>query len=132
MLGIFFLIQAGLQLFGGVIAVLMYAGMGFYAITNSRRGDDEVFGFIMIGAAVLAMIFVVVIGSIDAMAGWRLLKEKPSARTWAIVASIISLLGFPLGTALGIYGLWFLFGEQGRGIDTAGSATPPPPPNSWQ
>lgn len=132
MLGIFFLIQAGLQVFGGVIAVLMYAGMGFYAITNSRNHDQEVFGIIMIGAAALAVVLVAIIGGIDAMAGWRLLKGRPNARTWGIVASIISLLGFPLGTALGIYGLWFFFGEQGRNVDSAGSETPPPPPNSWQ
>lgn len=132
MLGIFFFIQAGLQVFGGLIAVLMYGGMGIFAITSSRRGDDQVFGAIMLGIAVFAVFFVAIIAGIDAMAGWRLTKGKSGARTWGIVASIISLLGFPLGTALGIYGLWFLFGNEGRDLDLQASATPPPPPNSWQ
>jgi len=52
-----------------------------------------------------------------------------------IIASIICLPGIPLGTALGVYGLWFFFGEQGKSYYESGgmmASAPPPPPNSWQ
>ena len=41
-------------------------------------------------------------------AGYGLLKRKPWARVLAIVVGILSLLNFPLGTAIGIYTLWML------------------------
>jgi hypothetical protein len=70
-------------------------------------------------------------------AGLKMRNEKPDARGWGIAGSIISLLNFPLGTILGIYGLWFLMGDQGRqyylgGMNSSPNAYPPPPPNSWQ
>ena len=41
-------------------------------------------------------------------AGYGLLKHQPWARILAIVVGILSLLNFPLGTAIGIYTLWVL------------------------
>ena len=40
--------------------------------------------------------------------GWSLLNRKPWGRTLAIVAGILALFKFPVGTALGIYTLWVL------------------------
>jgi len=42
------------------------------------------------------------------LAGWGLLNYRPWARVLALILGIISLLHFPLGTALGIYTLWVL------------------------
>jgi uncharacterized membrane protein (DUF2068 family) len=50
--------------------------------------------------------------------GWGLLKTRPWARGLAIVLGAISLLHFPLGTALGIYTLWVLLsGNAGAEYD---------------
>ncbi|MGH9351953.1 MAG: DUF2127 domain-containing protein [Terriglobia bacterium] len=38
--------------------------------------------------------------------GWGLMQRRPWARVVAIVLAILSLIHFPLGTALGIYTLW--------------------------
>jgi asparagine N-glycosylation enzyme membrane subunit Stt3 len=69
--------------------------------------------------------------------GYKMLKEQRSGRVFGMIGSILSLFSFPLGTALGIYGLWFLLGDLGRGLydGIAGQGmrySPPPPPNSWQ
>jgi hypothetical protein len=71
--------------------------------------------------------------------GYKLWKERPGARTWGIVGSILSCLSFPLGTAAGVYGLWFLFGDVGKQYYLGGSPQypfnvppQPPPPSSWQ
>jgi type IV secretory pathway VirB2 component (pilin) len=43
------------------------------------------------------------------IAGWGLLTHQSWARVLTIIVGIISLIHFPLGTALGIYTLWVLF-----------------------
>lgn len=53
--------------------------------------------------------------------GWRLVQHDPRVRTSAIILSVLALLSLPIGTAIGIYGLWALFGSpkvlstEGRG-----------------
>jgi uncharacterized membrane protein (DUF2068 family) len=42
------------------------------------------------------------------IAGFGLKKFKTWSRIFGIIISVISLIGFPLGTAIGIYGLWVL------------------------
>lgn len=42
------------------------------------------------------------------LAGWGLLEYRPWARGLTLIVGIISLIHFPVGTALGIYTLWVL------------------------
>jgi hypothetical protein len=42
------------------------------------------------------------------LAGYGLLTRKPWARVLAIVVGILSLVNFPVGTAIGLYTLWVL------------------------
>jgi hypothetical protein len=42
------------------------------------------------------------------IAGYGLLNRRPWGRIVAIIASILALFKFPIGTALGIYTLWVL------------------------
>jgi hypothetical protein len=46
------------------------------------------------------------------LAGWGLLNFKEWARILAIVISALNLLGFPIGTILGAYGLWVLLNKD--------------------
>jgi hypothetical protein len=47
-------------------------------------------------------------GIVGIIAGWGLLDRQSWARILAIILGFLSLLHFPLGTALGIYTLWVL------------------------
>jgi hypothetical protein len=74
-----------------------------------------------------------------AVAGYGLRKGKSWARIWAIVACIMACMSFPLGTAVGVYGLVFIFGDAGKAYFNSpqfgrfpNANVPPPPPNSWQ
>ncbi len=42
------------------------------------------------------------------LAGYGLLTKKPWARVLAIVVGILSLVNFPVGSAIGLYTLWVL------------------------
>ncbi|HEX8775132.1 MAG TPA: hypothetical protein VF735_16275 [Pyrinomonadaceae bacterium] len=45
------------------------------------------------------------------VAGYALLKRKSWARMAGIIGSVIAAMSVPLGTALCVYTLWFLFGQ---------------------
>ncbi len=138
LLSIFFFVQGALQLLGGVIMGVLYAGIGGAMLANSRREDEQVIGGIFMGVGILVAILMLAFAAFDLLIGFKMLKEKPIGRTLGIIGSILSLFSFPLGTALGVYGLWFLFGDVGKqfyalaGHDGQRLYAPPPPPNSWQ
>ena len=47
----------------------------------------------------------------EAAAGYGMLKKRGWARSAGMLAGVVALLGFPVGTVLGVYALWFLFGQ---------------------
>lgn len=137
LVGIFLLAHGALQAVTMIILAAVYGGVGTFLLASSKRQEEQMVGAIFIFAilfiVVMSMFFVVP----QLLGGWKMFKEKPSARTWGIVGSIIALLSFPLGTAAGVYGLWFLFGEEGKRFYLSGNqqqmfGAPPPPPHNWQ
>jgi hypothetical protein len=46
------------------------------------------------------------------LAGYGLLKRTPWARVLALVVAILSLINFPIGTAIGIYTFWVMLQEE--------------------
>lgn len=135
-LGILFLVWGGLQALGLLISLFMFGGMGA-ALVATGKNDEQIGGAVFLGLALFIGVISIAILVPTLMAGFKLLKAQRSARTWAIAAAIIALINIPLGTALGVYALWFLFGEEGKrfygGSNLApGSYAPPQPPNSWQ
>lgn len=134
LLSIFFFIQTGLALLGGVFVALMYGGMGTFMFTSSTHGEEQNVGAIFIVMAFVVGGFVLLFSTLYGFTGWKLYKEQKVGRILGIICCFFFLLGFPIGTALGIYGLWFLLGEQGKQFysDNYGSNYAPPPPQSWQ
>ena len=76
--------QAGVGILGAILTVIFYAGLGLICVVP------------------------------PAIASWKMLRRRPRARIWGIIAAIVLLPIIPLGTMLGVYGLWFFLGEQGR------------------
>jgi hypothetical protein len=135
LLGIFFLIHGGLQAFGGIFVALIYSGLGAVMMSNARKSNEQAMGGFFVVMGIVVAVIVLVMAGFSLLAGWKLFKEKSAARTLGIIASCIALLSVPLGTALGIYGLWFFFGEHGKQFYAGGNASnnfQPPPPNNWQ
>ena len=137
--GIFLLVHGAIQTVFMLIFGLIYGGLGVAMLSTSNKQDEQFAGmaFIVVMLVLFAVGLIFVLPQI--IGGWKLLKESPNARTWGIIGSIVSCLSFPLGTAAGIFGLVFLFGESGKQFYLGSGANPgnyyppqPPPPSSWQ
>lgn len=98
-----------------LVSVGVFVGLG---ITFANESGDRNQAGIGILGAILTLIFYGGLGIFcvlpPAMASWKMLKRTRRARVWGIIAAIVVLPILPLGTMLGIYGLWFFFGAQGR------------------
>jgi len=134
LIGIFFLIQGGLMIFAGVIVALIYGGMGAFMFTSAPEPEARTVGGIFVVAGIVVAIFIALFSIFFLVTGWKIYKGAHSGRVLGIIASILCLSSFPLGTALGVYGLWFFFGDQGKLFYEGGTSRQysPPPPNSWQ
>lgn len=135
LLGIFFLLKGGLAGLVGLSVVLIYGGLGAMMLGTARKDEEQMIGGIFLIASIVAAIFVVAFAAFYLYTGWKLYKQQQIGRVLCIIASCMTLLSFPLGTALGVYGLWFMFGDEGKAFYDQGNmmaSSPPPPPNSWQ
>ncbi|MGH9581434.1 MAG: hypothetical protein ACRD4O_00670 [Bryobacteraceae bacterium] len=79
-----------------------------------------------IGIAIAIFLFVLSLPSI--VGGWGLLQFRPWARILMIVISALNLLHVPIGTAIGVYGLWVLLSNEGRLLFETGGRYPLPAP----
>lgn len=79
-----------------------------------------------IGLALAIFLFALALPSI--IGGWGLLGFRPWARILMIVISALELLHVPIGTALGVYGLWVLLSDQTRVLFETRGRYPLPPP----
>lgn len=136
LLSIFFFIMGGLQLLAGIFVGVIYGGLGTFMMANARRSEDQNVGGVFIVMAIVITLLILAFAGLFLFTGWKLHKEQPIGRTLGIIGSILSLMSFPLGTALGVYGLWFFFGDQGKafysGFRGDLNQNPPPPPNNWR
>jgi len=114
-LGILHIIYAGFVLLAGIIVLLVMGGIAGFLSASGRSVDSGVAPPILgiIGLGVFT--FLVILSLPGLIGGFGLLQFKPWARVLVIVLSCFELLSVPLGTALGIYGLWILLnGETER------------------
>ena len=138
LLSIFFFIQGGLQIVVGLAIGIIYGGLGSIFMASGRTEQDQMMGGLFVVLGVAIGVVLLVFAAFTLFTANKVRKVQSIGRTLGIVISILSLFSFPLGTALGVYGLWFLFGDIGKmlyasaGESYSPSYSPPPPPNSWQ
>jgi hypothetical protein len=107
------------------IVILCLAGtlgglISAWAETQDAAAAAPIIALVAIGIA--AFLFVLSLPSI--IGGWGLLHYRPWARILMIVISALDLLHFPIGTAIGIYGLWALLSEEGHRLFETGGRYP--------
>lgn len=136
LLGIFFLIKGGMLALVGIILGLVYGGIGVAIMSSGHKQEEQIAGGVMMAVGIVIGLVMLAIALFDIFTGTRVRRMAPIGRTLGIIVSIMSLFSFPLGTALGVYGLWFFFGDMGKSLYLGGPAVPaasfnPPPPGNW-
>ena len=118
-LAIGFAAISAIYFFTFVLLLVVSAGV-FVALgitLANETGDSNQAGVGILGG-VLAIVFYVVLGLIfvlpTAVASWKLFKRRQRARPWGIIAAVLVAPILPLGTILGIYGMWFFFSAEGK------------------
>ena len=96
-------------IFSAFIALTVFTGTMIGAAFAGSFANSAIVGI----AGGFAGIFLSAMAALQLIAGWGLLSRRPWARILTIVLGVISLIRFPLGTALGVYTLWVLLSKDG-------------------
>ncbi len=106
-LGWLFIVGNALFLVVGGFVFVLLTGLGMSVTDPQARAILPVVGTTV--GLLLSMLSVP-----GLLAGYGLLTRKPWARVVAIVVSVLGLLNFPVGTAIGLYALWVLLQTSTR------------------
>jgi hypothetical protein len=101
-LGILFMVRGILST---SIGLILYS---FFRSGAIIIGDYQVHAILSIIITVVA-ILALVRGIPEIICGAGLLAQRKWSRIFGIIMAVISIFEVPIGTALGIYGLWVLF-----------------------
>jgi hypothetical protein len=135
LLGILNIVWSSVSILIGLVILLVFGGLaGFLAAAG--WGSSDTSGLLVAPfMAVIGVLIVLLISAVSLPAligGIALLKMKLWSRVLMIVVSILHLFSFPIGTALGVYGLWVLFHDEARRFFAEHARyiqpTPPAPP----
>jgi len=124
-LGVLNIVWGAMGALGGLVLLAIFGGV--YGIAGVAIGHNP--------GAQIALPIIAIIGSVIALfllilsvpsiiSGIGLLYFKPWARIFALVISVLHLFNIPIGTALGIYGLWVLLSQEGQHCFSSGRAAP--------
>ena len=108
-------------IFACTFLLLLVVSFGVFValgISFAREtGNTQQAGIGILGG-IFAVIFYGVLGAIfvlpTALASRKMWKLRRHARAWGIIAAILVAPIMPLGTILGVYGLWFFFSGDGK------------------
>jgi hypothetical protein len=125
-LGVLYLVMSGIGL---LFALLIFFALGTAAsiVGMSASPEDAAIAIPILGVTGTALSVLLLILALPGLAtGWGLLTLRPWARILGIVLAVISLINFPIGTAIGVYGLWVLLTKETERLFTAPPSSSPP------
>src|SRR5262245_36363831 len=107
-------IALGIMGLMGAAVLSVVFGLGASAVTAAANTDpDAAVALPIIGiTGVTLVVFLIVLSLPGIVIGIGLWRMRPWARIAGIVLSILSLTMVPLGTIVGVYGLWVLFSKE--------------------
>jgi hypothetical protein len=111
-------VLAWLYIVFGVLGSLL--GLGLMALltvigaAGAASDPDAVLALPILGLTGVALgVFMLFLSLPGIIAGMGLLQLRPWARVLTIVLSALNLMNFPVGTILGVYGLWVMLSDDG-------------------
>ncbi|HBY59373.1 MAG TPA: hypothetical protein DEH78_06095 [Solibacterales bacterium] len=111
-LGILMIVLGSLTLVAGLVLATVLGGIA--GIVGMAADDEALVAVPILGAVgVFLFFFLMLLGLPGIIAGWGLLYHQSWARILAIILSVLNLPSIPVGTAVGVYGLWVLLSAEG-------------------
>jgi hypothetical protein len=107
-LGILHVILGSMGLLGAIAILFVFGGLAGLVGSTAPVGDSAIAVPILGGIGGLLAMLLLVFSLPGFIGGIGLLSMAPWSRIFMIVISALHLLHVPIGTALGIYGLWVL------------------------
>jgi hypothetical protein len=99
---------------GSLLGLGLMALLGVIGIAGAASDPDAWMALPILGFTGAALgVFMLILSLPGIIAGIGLLKFRPWARVLTIVLSALNLMNIPLGTILGIYGLWVMLSDDG-------------------
>ena len=124
LLGILNIVWGSFGLIAALIIMFIFGGAVGIIGMVSRQEPDATIAIPIVSLVGGIIFFVLLITSLPAIVtGIGLLRMASWSRIVAIIVSALHLFSFPLGTALGVYGLWVLLSRE-----TVSCFQPPQPP----
>jgi hypothetical protein len=111
-LGVLHIVLGAIGVFCALLLAFVFLGASGI-VGASAAGEDAAIAIPILGITGGALIAFLMATSLPGIfAGWGLLRFRPWARILGIVLSIFALILIPLGTIVGIYGLWVLLNKD--------------------
>lgn len=127
-LGILNLVMGSFAALAGLVVLSIMGTVGGIITASIHSATDGDFGNSAVAGPIIALIgtciavFLLLLAAPSLIGGWGLLRFRPWSRILMIVVSALHLFQVPLGTALGVYGLWVLVNDETRRILESGGA----------
>ncbi|MGI8962432.1 MAG: hypothetical protein ACR2IV_22280 [Bryobacteraceae bacterium] len=118
------IIMGCLGALAGIVVLIVFGGLAGLAGVSAGPWSNDNSGamaapiLVIIGLCIAVFVLLLALPCI--IGGWGLLKFKPWARVLMIVVSVFHLFHIPIGTALGVYGLWVLLHDETRRLFESG------------
>lgn len=109
--GILWLVFSGLEIVGGVFMLMIANTVLLFWPQTGNAPPPVPIGVLRLFFSAIAFL-ILAKAVVGLFAGWGLLQRQSWARILTIILSFFAVLGFPLGTALGVFSLWVLLSEQ--------------------
>jgi hypothetical protein len=111
-LGVLHIVISVCGIFLALFLILVF-GSASGIVGASANPEEAAIAIPIIGLTGIGLVSFILLTSIPGLvAGWGLLKFRSWARILGIVVSIIALFAIPIGTIVGLYGLWVLLNKD--------------------
>jgi hypothetical protein len=125
-LAVLYLVLSGFFVLAALLLMVVVGG-AVTAVGTAAASEDAAIALPIIGVTGMTLaVFLLVLALPGLLTGWGLLTFRPWARILGIVLSAINLLNVPIGTALGLYGLWVLLSKETEALFSSTPRIPPP------
>jgi hypothetical protein len=116
-LGVLNMLSGALGVCLALLLLLIFGGVAGAVGSGGDPGSTMAAPLIGLTGVTL-VVFLLIMSAPAILVGYGLYRVRPWARVAGIAIAILSLMAFPLGTVLGIYGLWVLCSQDGARLFT--------------